>query len=285
MKLGLCLTLAALTLGLNLNGDSVSVSLANHAFAQAPVTQKVYLDTGLSSSPLIKYLNSTYVGTTPTVTSINKAIADSDNDSAYQKLKSRYHEDLLKLLEIGDGRKFSDIDAWKTNNKQIAKGIALYVESPEDGEPVWQIINQKLRSGKVLTASEKKNLDTILLALDKIPAIRGISFRGAGLKPEYLTKYKKGSIITEPSFTSASVDVGIANGYADMSNPSDFNGKPTAGRISTIFIIKAKSASPVTAFMVDYYFELEMLLKPASKFKVHHALITAKKAYIILEQI
>ncbi len=264
-----------------------SFTLSNPALAQVQAQNAVYLDTSKSSSPLIKYFLSTFQGTVPTAAVIKQVIKVGGSDKVYENLRIRYHEDLHKMLNIGAGKKYDEIDDWNRANPQVAKGVALYVESPLKGDPVWQGLNKKLRTNQPLSPAEKKALNQILTALDKIPVIRGIAFRGAGIKPEYLKKYVKGAIVNEPSFVSASVGTDVAEQYGDVSGPTDINGRPTAGKVSTTFVIKIKTSYPVTAFSPNYYFEYEMLMKPGNNFKVHHSLYSpgSKKAYIILEQL
>jgi len=253
-----------------------------------PVSDHFYLNTNQIAPKALSFFDNAFKSPARlTMAQVSHALEVLDGDSQYMNVTSKYHSELQKFMKIGEGRPFADIEAWQKGNPALFEGIRLYVDSPVNGSPVWQSLNANLRAGRPLAAGERRALNKILTSLDQIPSIKGIVFRGATLLPEKFSRYVKGTEITEPSFTSTSVSSNVAQGYADISAPVDFNGRPVAGKVSTIFIIKAKQAAPVTAFMSDYYFEFEGLIRPGARFKVHHVLINlaGRQSYIFLEQL
>ena len=266
--------------------------LLGSAFAQMQkpghLSDRVYLNTTrLAPGALNFFIKAFQAPQAPALSTVNAALEALDSDASMNNIAVKYHQQLALELGIGPRLRFDSMEAWQAANRTIVRGVGLYVESPVEGAAVWQGINTRLRNGQALTAAQNRSLQLILASLDQLPSISGIIFRGAGLRPESLTRYTRNAVITEPSFTSASVSYNVASGYADVSGPIDFVGRPTAGRISTIFVISAKQASPVTALFADYYFEYEALLRPGTRFKVHHRLtdLAARRSVVFLEQL
>lgn len=251
------------------------------------VSDQVFLDNGKLAIPSLKFFRDYFAK--PRALSFKEvevALEQNESDPKGALQVTKYMNGVLPILSKVAGKTFEEADDWKKENPKIAKGIALYVESPvKDGMPIWQIINNKLRDGRKFDTAETSALKNILYSLDQLPSIAGIVFRGAGMKPEYFAMYKKGAIVVEPTFVSTSISINVAKGYADMSGSLDYNSRPTAGKIPTIFILKIKRGAPVGSVVPDYILEFEALLRPRTSFKVHDVMMSKTQAYVFLEEI
>lgn len=122
------------------------------------------------------------------------------------------------------------IDAYKSSNRDLS-GRQLFLE----------------------------NLNYLRSGLAKLPDFRGEVYRGAALTIEQLDKYEIGQAISEPAFTSTSVDKKVALGFGKWANGED-------GMKHVLFTIQSRHGKDISSDGLKY--EKEVLLTAGSRFQV-----------------
>jgi hypothetical protein len=176
-------------------------------------------------------------------------------------------EGLRKMLGAmyGPTKQYADI-LQRTNpalkNVKDENLVGLYLYSME-GAPglTYREVNQALRNG---TPKEQAKLlplaKAVAGALADLAPFKGNVFRGAQLTAEQLARYTPGATVTEPSFTSTSVDSKVAKRFATEA-------KLPPGKTPVVFTFESKGGGRELPFS-RFPGEKEVLFSPGSAFQV-----------------
>lgn len=193
-------------------------------------------------------------------------------DPQYSDIHLAYTRETYRALGVDDPFE------WMQKNGEHYGALNSYIDPQEDGEPIWATTNRRLRAQEELTPEEARFTRALIEALDALPVVKGIVFRGARLEPEHLERYQEKKRVTELPFTSTSIDPQIARLFAEnAANPQ---------RVSVIFVVRARTGGPVSAFHPGNNHEVEVLLRPATSFAVDRVLWTRdrKSVYVFMTE-
>jgi hypothetical protein len=155
--------------------------------------------------------------------------------------------------------------------------VGLYVYSLE-GVPgmSYREVNAALRHGP---EAERKKLfalaKAVADALTGLPAFEGAVYRGAQLDAQSIARYAPGATVSEPSFTSTSVDKKIAKKFATEQ-------KVPPGKTAVMFTLESKSGRelPFSRFPG----EREVLFQPGTQFRVAKSELKGGVLYVKLSE-
>lgn len=229
---------------------------------RVPATSKNQKVVDLASlqtkSPHYQKLEKIFRGEKIRAEAIPEILSQVRTDPKYSDVHLAYVRETYRLLNVEDPFE------WMQKNSEHYGSINSYIDPQEDGEPIWATTNRRLRDQEALTPEETTFTENLIRALDALPAIKGIVFRGAPLEAEDLDRYVQKKSVTELPFTSTSIDPQIAQIFASN------NQKPN--RVSTIFVMRTHSGGPVSAFHPGNNHEVEVLMRPATSFHVDRVL-------------
>lgn len=193
-------------------------------------------------------------------------------EPGYSDIHMTYIRETYRALGVEDPFE------WMQRNGEHYSALNDYIDPQEDGEPIWSTTNRRLREKQELTPEEVRFTRALMAALDALPTIKGIVFRGARLEPADLERYVEQKPVTELPFTSTSIDPQIARIFAEN------NSKPN--RVSVIFVVRARTGGPVSAFHPGNNHEVEVLLRPSTTFMVDRLLWSKdrKSVYIFMTE-
>lgn len=135
--------------------------------------------------------------------------------------------------------------------------------------PGYQELNLALREG-ALDAPQQARVDALNKALEKLPPYEGTVVRGTNLPADVLEQYRPGDVITEPAFTSTSMDHTVAQSPTFAGN-TEFRIWSTTGRdVSSVSM---------------YPDEQEILFPAGSKFYVVSKTVDPQTGRTIIEMI
>lgn len=146
--------------------------------------------------------------------------------------------------------------------------IYRYIDPQTDddlpgGKGIWEVVNKKMRKGENLSSHEAKFVDSMKCAIQSLPSVKAMIFRGESLSKEELADMEKKVFIPFPSFTSTSVSVGKALDFAR------FNQVRESGRMPTLLIIQSDQGlgAPISAYLPENVHEYEVLIPPQTRFQ------------------
>lgn len=186
--------------------------------------------------------------------------------------------DSLQIVrEITKILKLNDIFDIFEKMPKASSAFIRYIDPQDDGEPIWQSTNRKLRTGEPMTADQAEFATELIEGLKALPSIEVLSFRGALLQKKYFDLYQEGQIYLDKAFSSTSLDPQIASG---------FSGTGTIDRWSTLFIIYGKSGRFISLFKPENIHEQEILFPASTPFKVMKKIIDeqTQSAVIVLQE-
>lgn len=156
--------------------------------------------------------------------------------------------------------------------------IMRYIDPQDDGEPIWKSVNRKLRTAEAMTPDQIQFTQDLTKALETLPSVNVISYRGAALQQKYFDLYQEGQTYVDKAFSSTSLDPDIAVGFSESSSTPD--------TWSTIFIIYGKTGRYISLFKPENIHEHEILFKPSTPFKVIRKIqdIQKRSAIIVLQE-
>ena len=153
---------------------------------------------------------------------------------------STFHADALKRLRKSGASRHGLTDPELTS---------IYAYTTSDPKWSYSELNDALRSGNTARIARVDDYrKTLAASLAKLPDYQGVVRRETRLLPQELAKYKKGKIVTEDAFTSAS-----AEGKAAFQGPHRF-------------VVYSRKGKRIQAYS-DFPDEREVLFPPETRFK------------------
>lgn len=238
----------------------------------------IYLDSASSNVPALLAFERYFAETKASASyeDVYHQIEVLAQDERMPAFLERYKNDAWKFLKI------KDFFSWFNANSDVYRAIKDYIDPQDDDAPSWQSVNQKLRRGGSLTTRDRKFIDDLLFAMDRLPSYHGLAWRGSMLRPSVFSEYKEGAVVKDPAFVSTSLSPETAMNFSGVVHQGS-----TRGRISVMYMIKVKLGAPITAVFNDNQQEKEILLRPGQSFIVRRNIQNAArtKAIVVLEQI
>ena len=188
---------------------------------------------------------------------------DAANDSVNEELSKR-------VLDIVDPER--KIEAWyDMYNITWASPLLEYAAGDEsDEKPVYETVNGELRDKKPDSKKTREWVKSMRQAMQRLPRVEGVSFRGTRLQPARIDEYYKAKApTTEASFLSTSVEPGVGFRFAHP-RIDEAAGRNPKDRLAVVFIVYGKSGRPVSTFAGMHNHEQEVLFPNGTPFTVTH---------------
>ncbi|WP_413612897.1 ADP-ribosyltransferase [Bdellovibrio sp. HCB-110] len=152
--------------------------------------------------------------------------------------------------------------------------IAQYIAEPGDGDPLYTKINRSLRSGKKLSKGLADFVAKFEGALDKIPSVHALSYRGAIYSKKVTSAYLPGSTLAEKGYFSTSVSLSVAKKF--LVNNDGRSGKPV------LYVIYGENGKSISQINPEYQGEAEILYRKNTNFCVTGRSTPATKEEVLI---